>query len=205
MSDSPTINELKEALKLCWLEQNQNPSHLMSEKELKLILSSSDELFEMNSMKKEELIGKLFKIVNDNVSFGNLLAQKISLTKSKIKLLSNDTLIPVSILDNLIKDVILPINVPVLRLKKLLEKLSIRFQEAKGAIIKTFDIIYEKELRDLSINSSRVSFRKAYSDIERPLVSERKAKPDGRELYQNKDSLDMYLEKLSEQMNEINS
>lgn len=193
MSKPNTINSLEEALRILWLERIQDVDFTLSEREVKLILTSSD-TFDMSQAKREELVNKLFETVN-NVSMGYLISEKIAEKQLKEEDLALETKLPLPILQGVKADSVFPNNIPVLLLKGLLVKLDIPFKSAENAIRKTFELIQKRSLINLDPSSYKVAARRRQDEKERFFVSKR-GESDGRELYENKDSLAKYLAKL---------
>jgi hypothetical protein len=197
MNKSNTINNLEEALRIFWLENSQTAALNLSEKEIRLILSSEDNTFQMDKTKREQLINRLYETMH-NVSLGQLLNESIKAQKIKAKELAKESQLPLDVLKKLVKDSMFPNNVPVLLLRRLLDHLGIKFIDAKKAILKTFEILQRNVMISLGNNHLRVTSRK---DVLGTGTSLRRGKrPDGKELYENKESLLKYLDKLEELM-----
>jgi|SRR5450432_1301115 len=198
MNKLNTIRNLEEALRIFWLKNANDADINLSEKELNLILKSSEGSFDMTKEKRDELVNRLFDTVN-SVSLGQLINEAILSNKTKENTLAEETKLPVNILKSLREDSIFPNNVPVLILKGLLNKLNISFQAVERAIWKTFEMMQKREYLSLNGGSAGQSFRKATPDAKEH-QGKRGLKSDGRELFENRESLEKYMTKLNELM-----
>jgi hypothetical protein len=197
MSNQKNINSFEEALRNTWLQSAKDADIGFSERELKLILSSTDDTFEMDEQKKEALINKIFETSN-GPSIGSVISEAMNLGKLSSESMANGAKIPLAMFQQLISDEIFPNNVPVVGLGKILNMLSIQIENARQPIQTTFNIMKAKELRNIDA-SCRIAARRQQPEGGIGSVN-RNGENKGRELFENQEALDKYLQKLEEVM-----
>jgi hypothetical protein len=199
MPNSNSKHAFDEALRIFWLEHAREADSNISEKELQLIFSSTNDALEMSEAKRDELVNKLFDTVK-SASLGQLVTEAMEAKGIKQQALAKATKVPAYIIKGLKADSVFPNNIPVLLLKNLLVMLEISFQKVERAILKTFEIMKRNEYINPGLITT-VSFRNGQNDTnEFPFLRGSTARPDGRELYENKESLQKYISKLKELM-----
>jgi hypothetical protein len=198
MAKSPTINALNEALRILGLEDARKADINLSAKEMKLILSLPEDALESPLEKRKELIDKLFESLS-TPSFGELIATSMKekkLTKGKLE---KKTRLPDTVLKQLKSDAIFPSNVPIKLLRNLVDCLELTYATTEKAILRTFEMLCKDEWDHLKAAPLRVVARKNRDEAE-DLFMNKEGEPDGRELYENRETLNKYLAQLKELM-----
>lgn len=199
MNKQNSINALQEALRIFWLEDSTKADLNLSEKDLKLILSS-EETFDMTPDKKAKLIDHLYATV-DSESLGEIISKQIQTKKIIEKNLTADTQMPINILRDLKSDKMYPGNVPVMLLKNLFEKLSISIKTAEKAILKTYELITKTAISKPSKSNIGLSFRRVEKGSKHNSIG-KLHKADAKELYETREALERYIARLKELMTE---
>lgn len=194
MNEQDKIDPIDEMLSILWLETADNFDNELAQKNLHAILSGNYSI-EMSSIKKNELINKLYGTV-ENVSLGQLITAAITETKRAEEDLAKESQLPFKTFSELKNDEVFPNNIPILLLRNLLKQLNISYNAAEQAIVKTFDIMKNRDF--VSSYISQPSFRKSQSSSRDSLM--KIYKTDGRELFENEEALNKYLLKLKELM-----
>jgi hypothetical protein len=105
-----------------------------------------------------------------------------------------------TVIEALCNDAVYPNNVPIQALKKLVMELRLSFLLVKEAVLKTFSLLQQQAaLKDLS--GAAPAFRKGHH-LFRDGQAANRSDGDGNELFENKEALDKYLNRLGELMNE---
>lgn len=192
------IDTLDEALRLIFLESSKDASDT-SDGEMQLILSSSVDVI-MNEEKEALLIEKLNAVIAPS-SFGQLLEEAMQNLNTTEEVVAAKSNVPVSVVAELKNDTIYTNNVPIVLFKSLLSALNLTFKPVESAIRKTFEIL-QSQIVVKNDNQSGFSpaFRKGYY-TSRESLSKSSHKPDGKELFENKEALEKYLSRLNELMN----
>lgn len=197
MNNSKTINSLKEALRLFWLENAKDADLNLSEHELQLILSSDEISFEMNETKRAKLIDKLYNRIS-GASLGTLIKENMHIKRISESELIEETKVSKNLLADLKEDRVYPNYVPVLWMKNLLDILGIQFKRAESAILKTYELIKVTSLPVKPIQEVRIAYRKNNGKKKRG--SNKWNNADARQLFENRVSLEKYLSLLERHM-----
>ena len=194
METSKKINVLDESLRLAWLENSKEADSNVSDKDLKIILKGVYNS-SMSQEKKQLLIDKLFSKLS-SLSLGQLISDSIELKSLSDDDVAIQTNLPVNIIEELKTDAIFPNNIPVILFKDLLKILDISFQTAEHAVWKTFDIIKNRAfLSRQDFKQAQPAFRHNQNSSHESFIKINSIS-DGRELFENEDSLKKYLQKL---------
>lgn len=196
MDTQNKIDSLDEALRLIYLEAAKETDIQVSTKEIKYILSN-DTTIQMSENRKKMLLERL-KEVGVSLSFGQIVQK--ALDESNEKSVLEKSNLPLEVLNELKRDSIYTNNVPIIFLKNLLSILNIPFSTAEAAIKKTFEMLQRQDSikqNDCSVFS--LAYRKGYYNS-RESMNRNTSKSDGKELFENKESLEKYLKRLSELM-----
>jgi len=196
MAQKEKLNSLDELLRIYWLESAKELNHGLTAKELKLILEQKQSV----SMPKDryyDLIEKLHDKVA-NISLGKVITQAIEEKKLTDSQVLEATTIPLDVIKDLKADVIFTNTIPVLLLKKLLEFLSITFDKAEQAILNTYEIVTRKNMAPEN-NISIVTYSRRENSTGDKLLKIG-GRLERKQLYENKESLEMYMGKLKELM-----
>lgn len=189
------IDITEEALRIVYLERSTTLEEEVASQELEYIMSS-ETVVEMAEDRKNELLSRLGEIAF-SLSFGQILDKNIRDLKLSLEHLAQETKIPVTILDELLGDRIYTNNVPIIMIKNLLTKLRIGFSTAEKAIKKTFELLQNSIVEQAGITHEIPAFRKGIY-LPKDAVSGAQLRNDGRELYENKESLDKYIGRLEQ-------
>ncbi|GAB1444672.1 hypothetical protein MASR2M41_02920 [Flammeovirgaceae bacterium] len=196
MNNQNNINALDEALRVIWLESSKEADISHSEREIQNILNT-DYSVEMAASKQSLMMEKLSSTLS-TPSFGHVLNIAMNQKEITAETLSIKTNLPLEIIEDLMVDNIYTNNVPIILFKGLLKHLALSFKSVEMSIWKTFNTLKNKEFVNQSFiaqpafrrnpNKSRDSFLKLNS------------KADGKELFENVESLKKYLSKLENLM-----
>lgn len=199
MNKNKTIHTLQEALRIFWLENAQSTDPKLSERDLELILSADDSTFDMSEAKKKALINRLYDTVSGS-SLGALVTTQLKTKNISDKKCTEQTDIPIAIFEELKQDKLYPNKIPVLAMKDLLIALSIPFEQAKNAILKTYELIKMNVTLTEKGYEGQVSYRKGHEELASG-TGRKNSRPDGGGLFENRESLEKYLSMLEEEMN----
>ncbi len=196
MAQREKLNSLDELLRIYWLESAKELNHGLTSKELKLILEQKQSV-SMPRNRYYDLIEKLHDKVS-NISLGKVITQAIEEKKLTDNHVLEATAIPLDVIKDLKTDEIFTNTIPVMLLKKLFEFLSITFDKAEHAILTTYEIVTRKNMTPEN-NISIVTYsRRENSSSDGALRIG--GRLERKQLYENKESLEMYMRKLKELM-----
>lgn len=159
MNKSKTIVSLEEALRNFWLAESKDADLPLSEKQVKLILSSQADSFKMSEDKRAQLIDKLYH-TSSYSSLGELIEVQQKAHKIKDKQLEEVSQLPKSVIKDLKQDKVYPNNIPVFSLSKLLSFLNVSVQLSHEAIVKTFEILQKNVMLRLGEEQTKVAYRR---------------------------------------------
>jgi hypothetical protein len=198
MNTPNRIDTLDEALRVIFLESAKETDAINPEQEMNQILSSVD--FVMSEAKKTLMLEKL-NAVCTSLSFGQLLQKAIIDLSTTEALIAEKSNLPVEIIENLKNDNIYTNNVPIKLFKNLVSFLNISFKLVEESVRKTFEILQSPAVaKSDSFSGFSPAFRKGYYASRESLTKNTPA-TDGKELFENKESLEKYLSRLNELMN----
>lgn len=198
MNTPNKIDTLDEALRVIFLESAKEADAINPEQEMNQILSSSD--FVMIDAKKTLMLEKL-NAVSTSLSFGQLLQKAIVDLSTTEAVIAEKSSLPVEIIENLKNDSIYTNNVPIKLFKNLVSFLNISFKAVEESVRKTFEILQSPAAaKSDSFSGFSPAFRKGYY-ASRESLTKNTPTTDGKELFENKESLEKYLSRLNELMN----
>ena len=198
MNTPNKIDTLDEALRIIFLESAKEIDGVNPEQGMNQILSSVDVV--MNDTKKTLLLEKLNNIIV-SLSFGQLLQQAMNNMNVNEVAAAEKSNLPISIIEDLKNDAIYTNNVPIKLFKNLISFLNISFKSVDKSVRKTFEILQSTaSLKNDSFSGFSPAFRKGYY-VSRELLTKNAPIADGKELFENKESLEKYLSRLNELMN----
>lgn len=190
------LNNLDEALRLIWLDSPDIDDTIVND------ILNTDYQLQMPIDLKNDMINQLEHHLL-NKSLGNLLLEQMSIKEIDISSLTTLTKLPNTLLNDILEDKVLTNNIPVLFVKNLLTTLNIRFEDAKKAIFRTFEIVKSNQFGiDRGFSMAQPSFRKQGS-VNRTLNDWTAISSDNRELFENEDALNKYLLRLNDLMNKV--
>ncbi len=200
MNNQNNVNTLDEALRVIWLESSKEANIESSEKEINTVLNANYSI-KMDTEKESLMMEKLNPALA-NLSFGNILTTKMSEGSIVDEILASKTNLPVEVIEDLKADSIYTNNIPVVLLKDLLLFLNISFKSAEQSILKTFDMLQSQiEFKSNESSVFKPAYRKGYHASKEATIWNA-PKSDGKELFENKESLDKYLQRLNELIKE---
>ncbi len=190
---------LDEALKLYFLE-SAHTGETALHPELPSILAG-EPVVVMSEAMRIKLIDELQDVLQQS-SFGQLITHAIDEQKIDKVSLAEETGLPQTLLMELQRDEVFTNNVPIIFFKKLLETLNISFQIADKAIRNTYELLQHRVSSTASYEAVAPAFKKGGSLPSREsfLKNRSKTSTGGKELFQNKEALDRYLNRLDELM-----
>jgi hypothetical protein len=198
MNTPNKIDTLDEALRVIFLESAKETDAINPEQEMNQILSSAN--FVMSDAKKTLMLEKL-NTVSTSLSFGQLLQKAIVDLSTTEAVIAEKSNLPVEIIENLKNDSIYTNNVPIKLFKNLVSFLNISFKAVEESVRKTFEILQSPAVvKSDSFSGFSPAFRKGYYASRESLTKNTPA-TDGKELFENKESLEKYLSRLNELMN----
>ncbi len=197
MNANNHIDMLDETLKIYFLESAKTDETALHQ-ELSLILSN-DKLVEMPDAMRLKLMNRL-KDALQQVSFGQLIAEALQSNNIDADNLAELSGLPVPVLKELQADTIFTNNVPIVFLKKLLQTLNISYQVAEQAIRNTFELLQHRIPSSTSFNGVTPAFKKGNLSSRESFIKNM-PKTSGKELFQNEEALNRYLNRLNELMN----
>lgn len=188
------IDKVDEALRILWLDAGTSASESDALNHLAGILAEPVQTV-MPAADQEKMMADLF-ITMSTVSLGELIVEKLHSMAIPTNLLVEEVKLSEERIDQLKNDEIYPNSVPVVLLKDFLEKLKISFHLAEKGILKTFEVVRQR--LNVPAVACRPVFRRASSREDDDMGGAlRKTKTD---LYENKEALFNYLNKLEELM-----
>lgn len=186
---------IDEALKIVYLEHADLLSDDAVDKEISKINAASTEAG-LTPEREHLLFSKLTEVLTTE-SLGQTISHQLTKMKISIDELSKTTQLPVEVVQALIQDDIYTNNVPIQLFKKLLEHLKLNVSIVESSIKKTLQLLGEKtQAQDLTLQPA---FRKGFS-LSRGPSSQSNRKTDGKELYENAESMEKYITRLKELM-----
>ncbi|MBL0200267.1 MAG: hypothetical protein IPP81_08840 [Chitinophagaceae bacterium] len=198
MNTPNKIDTLDEALRVIFLESAKETDAINPEQEMNQILSSVN--FVMSDAKKTLMLEKL-NTVSTSLSFGQLLQKAIVDLSTTEAVIAEKSNLPFEIIENLKNDSIYTNNVPIKLFKNLVSFLNISFKAVEESVRKTFEILQSPAVaKSDSFSGFSPAFRKGYYASRESLTKNTPA-TDGKELFENKESLEKYLSRLNELMN----
>lgn len=189
------IDITEEALRIVYLERSATVEEEVFNREIEYILSIGTSV-EMAEDKKNQLLSRLGEIAF-SMSFGQILDKNIRDLEISLEHLAQETKLPLAIINELIGDRIYTNNVPIVMIKNLLTKLRIGFSTAEKGIKKTFELLQNSITEQAGAAHEIPAFRKGIY-LPKDVVSGAQLRNDGRELYENKESLDKYIGRLEQ-------
>ncbi|CAN5378220.1 hypothetical protein BH11BAC3_BH11BAC3_01930 [soil metagenome] len=198
MNTPNKIDTLDEALRVIFLESAKETDAINIEQEMKQILSPTN--FVMSHAKKTLILEKL-NTVTTSLSFGQLLQKAMINIGVNEAVIAEKFNLPVEIIENLKNDSIYTNNVPIKLFKSLVSFLNISFKSVEESVRKTFEILQSPAVaKSDSFSGFSHAFRKGYY-ASRESLTKNTPTTDGKELFENKESLEKYLSRLNELMN----
>ena len=194
--ESKKVDVLDESLRILSFERTLND---IPGSELSLILSGSPAT-EMPVSRKEELLTKLGVLMN-SPSLGQILQQQLLASAVTAEQVADSIKLPTQVVNDLIADNIYTNNVPIVLFKNLLSYLSISFSVAEKGIRKTFELLQNKFASHQSNLGLHPAFRSGMFMSKQDNTLPYAKVTDGKELYENKEAIDKYLNRLSELLN----
>ena len=189
MNSLKQIDILDESLRISYLEQAQSTDAVPT---LMFEIVFSNEGIAMAADKKQLMLERL-KQVMDVLSFGQLLNVAMSEADTDEQTLSTQTGLPVSVITELRNDAVYANSVPVHFFKELLSTLRIAILPARQAIQKSFDILQQQSLfKGEAASGFSPAYRKGYY-VSREAARKNPGNNEGKELFENKEALDRYL------------
>jgi hypothetical protein len=184
---------IDEALKLVYLEHADLLNDEDVDKEiLKINATLTTPILTVE--RENMLLSRLAEVMNTE-SLGQAISHQLAKMKISIEELSKNTQLPTEVVQALIQDDIYTNNVPIQLFKKLLEHLKLNISIVERSIKKTLQLLGEKtQSKDLMLQPA---FRKGFS---RGSSSQMNRRTDGKELYENAESMEKYISRLKELM-----
>jgi len=191
------IEIIDEALRILSIEMAANDRH--ADRELSLILSN-DSFVEMPSAHKEKLFTALNTLVNAP-SLGQVIQERLLQMNITRAQLSETVKLPAQVIDGLVSDDLYTNNIPIVLFRNLLNYLNIKFTNAEKSIRKTFELLQSKVLNHDPSVALVPSFRTSLYTSKSITFPSRKTM-DGKELFENKEALEKYLNRLNQLLND---
>jgi len=191
MDNPKKIDIFDEAMRLVFLHDGGTAAGMSA--------ITSHTIIPMPAGKKDLLLDRLEKLMH-TLSFGQLLQRSMAAQQLDARALAKTAGLPDAVITDLINDTTYTNNVPVKLFRQLLVQLNLSFEQVKAAVLKTFDLLQTSTvLKQPSFGVFEPAFRKGYYAAGEPLAKTTPAS-DGRELFENRESLNRYLDRLNELM-----
>jgi hypothetical protein len=188
------IDKVDEALRILWLDAGENASESDACNQLAGILAQPVQTA-MPAEDQEKLMVELF-VTMSTISLGEIIVENMQSMAISADTLAEEVKLSEERIIQLRNDEIYPNSVPVVLLSDFLDKLKISFRLAEKGILKTFEVVRQR--LHVPTVACRPVFRRASSKEENDMGEVlRKTKTD---LYENKEALFNYLNKLEELM-----
>jgi transcriptional regulator with XRE-family HTH domain len=194
MGKKQNIDPIDEMLRIYYLESS-DLSETGNISEPLGYLNQLPNKAEMSERKKKRLFDHLLTQTAKSPSFGQLLYDYIQAKNYTPEKLASQVKLSQERIHGLLKDELSTNLIPVKRLKRLLKTLEISFDEVETAIWKTYEIVKESQSGAQKKGNYQVSFRKSFGKNTRVKGT---GEADSRNLYQNEEALDKYLNRLKE-------
>lgn len=153
----------------------------------------------MDAGKRRMLLDKLQHVMKA-LSFGELLEASIQKAGLSEQVIAEKSGLAQNVIRELREDAVYVNSIPVMFFKNLLSALQIAVKPARQAINKTFEILQHQVLNHSQGHAALApAYRKGYY-VSRESALKTAAASDGRELFENKEALDRYLDCLEELM-----
>jgi hypothetical protein len=186
---------IDEALRLGYLAHGDSFSDERIDKEF-LRVSAEVSNTEMNSDQENLLLSKLLELMNTE-SLGQSIAHQLAELKMTVDELAKNNQLPVEVVQALVLDDIYTNNIPIQIFRKMMEQLKLNVSDVERSIRKTLQLLAEKtHAKELSLQPT---FRKGFYHS-RGTSSQANKRTDGRELYENSESMEKYINRLKELM-----
>jgi hypothetical protein len=191
MKNQP-IEKLDEALRLLLLDMEE--PEMTGVSGIAAILEGKPVHF-MSESREADLFSQL-EVVLEKVSLGVMLKEAMGTYHFSQEKLSAETSLPAHVLGDLLEDKLYPNNVPIMIFRELLNQLHITFAAAESAILTTFRKLQD-QVREPVYQVSSPIYRKRHF-LTKGVPASGAPKRDGKELYENREALDKYLNRLKE-------
>lgn len=191
MKNQP-IEKLDEALRLLLLDMEE--PEMTGVSGIAAILQGKP-VHLMTEERESELFSRL-EVVLEQISLGVMLKDAMRTHHVSQEALSAETSLPAHVLGELLEDQIYPNNVPIMLFRELLNQLHITFTAAESAILTTFRKLQD-QVREPVYQVSSPIYRKRHF-LTKGAQAGSAPKRDGKELYENREALDKYLDRLKE-------
>jgi len=195
MGNTVEINSFDEAIRVIWLESskvtNEEPENISE------FILDSEVTSNLSENKRDKLVDELFE-KSKIPSFGLILSDAIIKNNVSMKEINEITNLSENVINDLQKDNIFINNIPILLFKKLLDFTKISFEKAETSIYKTFEILKNKDILNKIYSPGLCITQRKESKITKELTTSNKIEITGKNLYENKESLQRYLSHLKE-------
>ena len=180
-------------------ESNEHVLEKNINKEMKIVFGKKYK-DKLSKAKLNKLISSLTNVLSKD-TLGSIVQENITATNFTFEEIHHATGMSASLLENIKEDLIFANSIPIRSLAKLLKLLNIPLKKAISAINLTFEklIVENKMLSTFPVNVQPI-FRRSIEDVHSDLNTE--IKSNASHLYQNKESLQQYIERLSELFDE---
>ena len=192
-----TVDKFDELLKIQSLESASSGDEDFASLAMQAIMNGEVSAH-VDTVKENQLIARL-KARLSELSFGQLLREKLVSSNETEKTLAAKTRIPEAVIVNLLDDAIFTNNVPIRMMSNLLGMLKISFDQAEAAMLSTYDRLKSALSESPSVLSSFTAspaFRKGSMLSQSALPTN--TPTDGKELFENREVLEKYLKRLKE-------
>jgi hypothetical protein len=192
-----TVDKFEELLKIQILESTNPGDEDFVARAMQAIMNDEVSVH-LDAVKENQLITRL-KARLSELSFGQLLRERLASSNETEKSLAEKTRIPEAVIVNLLDDAIFTNNVPIRMMSNLLGVLKISFDQAEAAMFSTFERLKSALSDSPSLFSSfttSVAFRKGSMLSQSTLPTN--TPTDGKELFENREVLEKYLKRLRE-------
>ena len=148
---------------------------------------------------KERTITRLAATM-EQLSFGQLMQETMRQQSVAEQLLVENSGLTQAVVQDLKRDGIYPNNVPIQLFKKLVMTLKLSYANVKAAALKTVGLLKQQAVVN-DVSGYTPAFRKGHEELSSGQLR-KSHDSDGKELFENEEALNKYLNRLEELMNE---
>jgi hypothetical protein len=197
MSSENKVDRFDEIMRTIYLDQVKSMDAEQLQQALFKVQSGNSG--DVASDHKERIITRLTAMMHQ-LSFGQLLQEAMQQQNIAEPLLVENTGLTPFVIDELKSDGIYPNNVPIQLFKKLVMTLKLSYSNVKAAALKTVSLLKQQAVVS-DVSGYTPAFRKGHEQFSGNQIR-KSHDSDGKELFENEEALNKYLNRLEELMNE---
>lgn len=197
MENDNKIDRLDEIMRMIYLDQIGTMEADELQQELSKLQEGNKEIV---ASANKELMLKRLDMVMQQLSFGELIEAAMQKQQMAEAMLVEKTGLSSPVMEELRHDAVYPNNVPIQLLKNLAIALKLPYALVRAAVLKTFGLLRQQDaLKDFM--GYTPAFRKGHQSFNSGGL-QKDHDGDGKELYENEEALNKYLNRLEELMSD---